>query len=103
MAITELPTFGLGDRLRKARKLARLSQDQMAEKMGVSRPTISSWETGKTQPKVSQAERWGEETHAPFEWFANARSESVYGASSLFLDDGQPAFDFGEHQLSSVA
>ena len=35
-----------GDNLAKARKKAGLSQEELAEKMGLTRQTISKWETG---------------------------------------------------------
>lgn len=42
----------LGDNIRKYRKTNNLSQEKLAETLGVSRQTISLWETGKTQPSV---------------------------------------------------
>ncbi len=39
----------LGERLREARTNARLTQDQLASKVGVSRSLISQWETGTVQ------------------------------------------------------
>lgn len=38
--------MSLGDHLFHARKKARLSQETAAEKLNVSRQTISKWETG---------------------------------------------------------
>lgn len=35
-----------GDNLSKSRKKAGLSQEELAEKMGLTRQTISKWETG---------------------------------------------------------
>ena len=42
----------LSDNIRNLRKENRLSQDELAEKLGVSRQSISLWETGQTQPTV---------------------------------------------------
>ena len=42
----------LGDNLKKYRKMRYLSQEELAEVLGVSRQSISLWETGKTQPNV---------------------------------------------------
>lgn len=43
-----------GDMISKLRKKGRLSQEQLAEKIGVTRQTISNWELGETQPNPEQ-------------------------------------------------
>jgi transcriptional regulator with XRE-family HTH domain len=40
-----------GARIRRARKLARLTQQQLAEKVGVSRGTVDAWENGRAYPR----------------------------------------------------
>lgn len=40
----------LGERLYELRRKKNLSQEEMAEKLGVSRQTISKWETNQSQP-----------------------------------------------------
>ena len=42
----------IGSIIKKARNEAKLSQEQAAEKLGVSRQTVSNWETGKTYPDI---------------------------------------------------
>ncbi len=42
----------IGSIMKNARSEARLSQEQAAEAIGVSRQTISNWETGKTYPDI---------------------------------------------------
>ncbi len=42
-----------GDNLRKIRKLKKLSQEQLAEKMQVSRQSVSKWETGDAYPEIN--------------------------------------------------
>lgn len=41
-----------GEKLKEARKEAGLSQEQFAEKMGVSRSAVAKWESGKGMPDV---------------------------------------------------
>jgi transcriptional regulator with XRE-family HTH domain len=43
-----------------ARKMAGLTQRQMAEACGVSEGTVSRWERGIKDPTISQAKRIGE-------------------------------------------
>ncbi len=39
-------------KLKEARENANLTQEQVAEKIMVSRQTISNWENGKTLPDI---------------------------------------------------
>ena len=45
----------LGNSLYNARKKSGLSQENVAEKLGVTRQTISKWETNETLPEIRQA------------------------------------------------
>ena len=47
----------LGKNLFKARKKSGLSQEEVAEKLGVSRQTISKWELDETIPDIYQSKR----------------------------------------------
>ncbi len=47
----------LGNSLFHARKRCGLSQEEVAEKLGVSRQTVSKWETDETVPDIRQAKR----------------------------------------------
>lgn len=49
--------MSLGSSLYRARKKSGLSQEAVAEKLGVSRQTISKWETGETLPDIRQSKR----------------------------------------------
>ncbi len=48
--------MSLGDQIYKLRKNHNLSQEQLAEKVGVARQTISKWELGETAPDIRQAQ-----------------------------------------------
>lgn len=47
--------MNIGNHLMMARKRKGLSQESVAEKLGVSRQTISKWETCETLPDICQA------------------------------------------------
>ena len=49
--------MSLGNSLWSARKKCGLSQEAVAEKLGVSRQTISKWETDETLPDIRQSKR----------------------------------------------
>jgi len=47
--------MNLGDKLLKLRKEAKLSQENVAEILGVTRQTVSNWELNQTTPDLEQA------------------------------------------------
>ena len=49
--------MNLGENLFQARKKKGLSQEAVAEKLGVSRQTIFKWETDETLPDIRQAKK----------------------------------------------
>lgn len=49
--------MNLGNSLFHARKKCGLSQEDVAEKLGVSRQTVSKWETDETVPDIRQAKK----------------------------------------------
>lgn len=49
--------MNLGENLFKARKQSGLSQEEVAEKLGVSRQTISKWELDETLPDIRQSKK----------------------------------------------
>lgn len=49
--------MNLGNNLFQARKKAGLSQEEVAEKLCVSRQTISKWETDETIPDIYQSKK----------------------------------------------
>ncbi|HEL6720414.1 TPA: helix-turn-helix transcriptional regulator, partial [Listeria monocytogenes] len=42
----------IGKRIREYRKIYNLSQEQLADKIFVSRQTVSNWENDKTYPDI---------------------------------------------------
>lgn len=49
--------MSLGNSLFTARKRSGMSQEEVAERLGVSRQTISKWETDETLPDIRQSKR----------------------------------------------
>lgn len=50
--------MSLGSSLFQARKKSGLSQENVAGKLGISRQTISKWETDETVPDIRQSKKW---------------------------------------------
>ena len=66
----------LGEKIREARRICSLSQEQLAEKMSVSRSAVAKWETDKGLPDVGNLKT-----------LARLLNVSV----DQLLDEGQPA------------
>ena len=47
--------MNLGNKISSLRKKNSLSQEELAEKVGVTRQTISKWELEETTPDINQA------------------------------------------------
>ena len=56
--------MSLGSSLSAARRKHGLSQEEVAEKLGVSRQTISKWETDETVPDIWQSKHLAVLYHA---------------------------------------
>ena len=66
-ASNNVPSWSVGDRLRKARETAGLSQSALSELTGISRRTITSYEGGTT-PKRTALLAWSMATGVPLDW-----------------------------------
>ena len=47
----------MGNKILELRKQNHMSQEQLAEKIGVARQTISKWELGETSPDIEQSKK----------------------------------------------
>jgi transcriptional regulator with XRE-family HTH domain len=65
---TRVPQWTFGDRLKKAREHAGLTQAELAEMTGISRATISNYEVDKFTPTKPNLNAWSLATGVPAEW-----------------------------------
>ena len=42
-----------GENLKRVRKIRKISQEDLADKLGVSRQSVSKWETGENYPSMT--------------------------------------------------
>ena len=68
MTTTLALTFTLGNRLAKARKAAGLTQEQMAERLGLGSRSIARYEGDRVTPYEAIVIAWSVVTGAPLEW-----------------------------------
>ncbi|MGO2659601.1 helix-turn-helix domain-containing protein [Mycetocola reblochoni] len=78
-------TWTIGDRLKRSRQMAGMNQTVIAGRLGVSRPTVSDWEIGRTMPSAVHFIRWAQITGATLDWLAeglNAESPTLSRGAS---------------------
>lgn len=67
----------IGNKLLELRKKNNLSQEGLAEKVGVARQTISKWELGETAPDIKQAKQLASIFNVSVDELVDANSESI--------------------------
>jgi transcriptional regulator with XRE-family HTH domain len=64
----------IGDRIRRARRAAKLSQTALAERVGVTASAVAQWEhPDGTSPVLSRLQAIATATAVSFEWLATGR------------------------------
>ena len=79
-----IPRFTVADRARKAREHAGLEQGELAERMGVSRATISNLERGLVQkPRRIVLNAWAMATGVDRLWLETGKAPAEPGPEGL--------------------
>ena len=81
-------TMQLGQRLAQARKLAALSQKDVAKQFGISSQAISQWESGRTRPDSLKLTKLARLFHVRVQWLLD---EFGPMASDKDVPDDAPA------------
>lgn len=68
-----VPVFTLGDRLRKAREVADMTQGDMANTLGIGRRSVSRYEDGTQMPRRGVVMAWSMATGVPLEWLQSGQ------------------------------
>lgn len=76
----------LGEKILLTRKKQAMSQEALADKIGVSRQAVSKWETGESEPEVSKLRALAEVLGVTADWL---------------LDETEPADDVSPEACSS--
>ena len=61
------------------RKLNHMSQEELAEKIGVSRQTLSKWETGESLPDIEKCKMLAELFGVTLDDLVKYESREYYG------------------------
>lgn len=95
----KIPTWTQADRLRKARKEAGLTPEELAEQLRVSAVTIRNYEGERTRPNYPTLMAWATITDVPIEWLTagTVPAEQMAGvggdawSTELHALEGHPA------------
>lgn len=68
---------GWGERIRAARIDLGLSQRELATRMGLSRPTVASWESEETSPDLADVPRLSRALRVSPAWLVFGRTEAA--------------------------
>lgn len=49
--------MGVAENIKRLRNNANLTQEELAKKLGITRPTVTQWETGWSQPRMGMVEK----------------------------------------------
>jgi transcriptional regulator with XRE-family HTH domain len=79
-----IPQWTVGDRMKKAREHAGLKQADMAERTGIGRSTMPTYETGKVIPPKKVLIAWAMATGVPFEWLAHGDTAPINDGTAIF-------------------
>ena len=105
----------LGETIRTLRKNAGLSQEALAEKLGVSRQAVSKWENDNGMPETEKLivmaklfdtsldDLIGEEKSAPTSPTAENSTQTHIDPSAVTLDVARSFLDYQSHRLQRVA
>lgn len=105
----------LGEKIRTLRKKAGLSQEALAEKLGVSRQAVSKWENDNGMPEteklITMAKLFdtslddliGEEKSAPTSSTAESSTQTHIDHAAVTLDVARSFLDYQSHRLQRVA
>lgn len=72
-ALGTLPVWTFADKIRKARTIAGLTQDQFAAHIELTPSTVAAYETGRSTPRFNDAQKLAKKlgvlTGIPYGWF----------------------------------
>lgn len=75
-----VPAWTMPDRLRKAREHAGLHQTELAAALGISRASISNYESGRTSPPRPTLMVWAMRCGVPLSWLEDDEPRSAVPA-----------------------
>lgn len=84
----------IGAKLKTLRKGRKLTQEQAAEKLGITRATVSNYEVGRRSPHISELKRIADFYGVGLDYFGIVPTDEVFDllsrAREVFNNDSVP-------------
>jgi transcriptional regulator with XRE-family HTH domain len=84
----------LADRMRKSLRASDVGVQQMADYLGVTRGTISTWINGRIVPSTQTLRLWSLRTGVPYSWLRDGERPQPVGAGAS--GEGLPRLDLNQ-------
>lgn len=84
-----MKTVDIAKRIRQAREEAHLSQEELAQAVGVSDKSISGYEKGRATPPVNKLKKIAQSTNHPLNYFTDENIDQAAIESKLESIDKQ--------------
>lgn len=79
-------TGAISSKLKTLRKGRKLTQQELADKLGVTRATISNYEVGRRSPHISELKRFADFYGVGLDYFGVATADEVFDLISRARD-----------------
>lgn len=80
----------IGYRVKQARKHRQKTQGWLAQEVGIAQGSVSSWETGDTEPTSENLARIATALRVSYEWLATGRGEMEVTYSPVSVSVAEP-------------
>ena len=85
----ECAMMNLTTRILCSRKDRKLSQQALADLIGVSRSALAQWETSMSRPSLDNLRKMAEILEVSFEWLATGRGNQYLSGSDDVISDSE--------------
>lgn len=85
----ECAMMNLTTRILCSRKDSKLSQQALADLIGVSRSALAQWETSMSRPSLDNLRKMAEVLEVSFEWLATGRGNQYLSGSDDVISDSE--------------
>ena len=89
--------MNLSEKIFYCRKKAGLSQEALAEQIGVSRQSVSKWETGEADPEISKLKLLADTFHVTIDWLLSEDAPEEKNDSVYYTTSSQTSSDSGSN------